>query len=35
MDVSIVGAGPVGLTIANLLALRGHSVEVFEKQQEA
>lgn len=30
-DVAVVGGGPVGLTAANLLAARGHSVVLFEK----
>lgn len=33
-DVVIVGAGPVGLTCANLLALYGHSVCVLEKEKK-
>lgn len=33
-DVAIIGAGPVGLTLANLLARRGVSVAVLEKQAE-
>ena len=31
-DVAIIGAGPVGLTLANLLGRRGLSVRVIEKQ---
>src|SRR5262245_21308101 len=31
-DVAIVGAGPVGLTLAILLGRRGRRVGVFEKQ---
>ena len=33
-DVAIIGAGPVGLTLANLLGRRGHSVKIYEKQAE-
>ncbi|MBW1840655.1 MAG: NAD(P)-binding protein, partial [Deltaproteobacteria bacterium] len=33
--VAIVGAGPSGLTAARDLALRGHTVEVFEREAEA
>lgn len=32
IDVAIIGAGPVGLTLANLLGRRGLSVRVIEKQ---
>ena len=32
IDVAIIGAGPVGLTLANLLGRRGLSVRVVEKQ---
>jgi len=32
--VAIIGAGPAGLTAANDLALEGHSVTVFEAQEE-
>ena len=31
-DIAIIGAGPVGLLLANLLGQRGHSVLVLEKQ---
>src|SRR5437899_12346193 len=31
-DVAIVGFGPVGVTLANLLGARGHSVIVFERE---
>lgn len=31
-DVAIIGAGPVGLTLANLLGVRGLSVQVIEKR---
>lgn len=31
-DVAIVGAGPVGLLLANLLGRRGVAVELFERQ---
>ncbi len=34
-DVAIVGAGPVGMTLANLLGMRGMSVLVLEKQPKA
>jgi 2-polyprenyl-6-methoxyphenol hydroxylase-like FAD-dependent oxidoreductase len=34
VDVAIVGAGPVGLTLAGLLALRGVSVAVLEARTE-
>ncbi len=33
-DVAIIGAGPVGLTLANLLGVRGSSVRVIEKRPE-
>jgi heterodisulfide reductase subunit A-like polyferredoxin/coenzyme F420-reducing hydrogenase delta subunit len=33
--VAIIGAGPAGLTAANDLTLEGHSVTVFEAQEEA
>ncbi len=33
-DVAIIGAGPVGLTLANLLGVRGLSVRVIEKQAQ-
>jgi len=32
IDVAIIGAGPVGLLLGNLLGQRGHSVTVLEKQ---
>ena len=32
--IAVVGAGPAGLTAAWFLRLKGHSVEVFEKQSE-
>lgn len=33
--VAIIGAGPAGLVAANFLAKLGHSVKVFEAQEEA
>lgn len=33
-DISIVGCGPVGATLANLLADFGHSIALFEKETE-
>ena len=33
-DIAIIGAGPVGLTLANLLGVRGLSVRVIEKRPE-
>ena len=33
-DVAIIGAGPVGLTLANLLGVRGLSVRIIEKKPE-
>ncbi len=33
-DVAIIGAGPVGLTLANLLGVRGLSVRVIEKRAQ-
>ncbi|MFH2219009.1 MAG: FAD-dependent oxidoreductase [Pseudomonadota bacterium] len=33
--VAIVGAGPSGLTAARDLALRGHTVEVFDREEKA
>ena len=33
-DVALVGAGPVGLVLTNLLARRGISVDIFEKQDK-
>jgi len=32
VDISVVGCGPVGATVANLLADYGHSVALFEKE---
>ena len=34
VDISIVGCGPVGATLANLLADFGHSVAIIEKETE-
>lgn len=31
-DISIVGCGPVGATLANLLGDFGYSVAIFEKE---
>ena len=33
-DIAIIGAGPIGLTLANLLGVRGLSVRVIEKQAQ-
>jgi 2,4-dienoyl-CoA reductase-like NADH-dependent reductase (Old Yellow Enzyme family) len=33
--IVVVGAGPAGLEAARILALRGHDVVVFEREQEA
>ena len=33
-DVAIIGAGPVGLTLANLLGKRGLSAQIIEKLKE-
>lgn len=32
IDISIVGAGPVGLALALVLSNKGYKVEVFEKR---
>lgn len=32
IDISIVGAGPVGLALALILSNKGYKVEVFEKR---
>ena len=32
--IAIIGAGPTGLTAAWLLKIKGHEVEIFEKQSE-
>ena len=32
-EIAIVGMGPTGTTLANLLANRGISVSIFEKQE--
>lgn len=34
VDISIVGCGPVGATLANLLADFGHSIAIIEKETE-
>ncbi|MFE5333543.1 FAD-dependent monooxygenase, partial [Embleya sp. NPDC056575] len=33
-DVVVIGAGPVGLTLANLLGIRGHRAAVLEARDE-
>ncbi|WP_420036870.1 bifunctional 3-(3-hydroxy-phenyl)propionate/3-hydroxycinnamic acid hydroxylase [Streptomyces sp. cg28] len=33
-DVVVIGAGPVGLTLANLLGVRGHTATVLEARHE-
>ncbi|NYV77027.1 bifunctional 3-(3-hydroxy-phenyl)propionate/3-hydroxycinnamic acid hydroxylase [Streptomyces sp. UH6] len=33
-DVVVIGAGPVGLTLANLIGVRGHRAVVLEARQE-
>ena len=33
-DIAIIGAGPIGLRLANLLGVRGLSVRVIEKQAQ-
>lgn len=33
--VAVIGAGPAGLTSANILALKGHSVVVFDARKKA
>ena len=33
-DISIVGCGPVGATLANLLSDFGYTIAIFEKEME-
>ena len=34
VDVAIVGAGPVGVTLGNLLGLHGLTVAIFEREAD-